>query len=913
MEDAQALTFAEEFLKTGRPGSLNETELALWCDRVIQTTARASIKAGLSQARRYALRVASRGPELQLSSWRVLARLTHMSGSYSDALKAYLQARRLAVRDPLVRSRIDRALIDVYMYLGKFELARRSAHRAMATFRRLSADSDLAQTRVNYGNLLHRQDRHREAERLYRQSAEYFEQTPNHAATARCYYNQANTLVQLFDLENADRVYQSARDLWEREGFALDACDVRYGQAWLKMLRGQYHIALLELTECERQYREAGNPKGEALCSLDRAEAYLNLAMYVEALEAARLSENLFRRLKLRYESSKASLFRAQAAHALGSQSESRTAIARALRGFLTERNAGFLGAVYLLAAELDGPTTKRGRRHLATARRWFGKSQLPFWKALGDLKQLHWSQQVSSTLLKAIQQNPAVRSVPQLYSFWQTALGDIAFEQGDMTEAETCWSKAADRLDTVRAQLPPVELRTTFARRDNVPHTRLVRRYLQSDPMLAACWSERFRTVGLWAPLRDLTHPGRRQVEESLAALAQQISFVVRQSSETRQRGAAVPATTSRQISRLQQQARETLAQLEGDECVRLDNSIERLASLFMETSHDTPIVQFHTDEKDIIGIVHEGGHARATRFADGVVRLAKSMERWRFLLERELYQRRNEREISLRIETQLWSELGDWLWSPLEVTDTNRSILILPDGELANLPWSALRINNRQLGESSRVIISPSLRHFHAAQQVTVAERSGTVFCGPSSDLAFAGREVADMTAGTDEQFTVIDPCRRSDWPSEGNSGLWHYVGHAELRADNPFYSFLLLEDGPLFAADFRIKQCKVGLVTLAACRCAEQVALPGEEPTGIVRSLLEMGARTVVAAQWPVSDQSTADWMQRFYKHYFSGVSASDSASLASRHIREDNPSATHWAAFAVYGADSIWRSA
>ncbi|MBK7142995.1 MAG: CHAT domain-containing protein [bacterium] len=913
MEDAKALDTAVQFLKTGRTGALNERELALWCDRAIGATTRVSIKKGLAQARQFSRRSASFGSEMQLASWRALARLTHMSGSYADALKAYQKARVLARHDPLVRSRIDRALIDVYMYLGDFDRSRRAALRSITTFRKLSAESDLAQSQVNYGNLLHRQDRHREAEHLYHLSSQYFEKTPNHAATARCYYNRANTLVQLFDLDTAEKVYQSALELWEKEGYLVDACDVRYGQAWLKMLRGELHSALLGLTNCELQYREAGNPKGEALCSLDRAEAYLNLAMYSEAMEAARQSERLFGNLKLRYESSKAALFRAQAAFAVKNMPESRAALRRALTGFLQDSNAGFLGAVYLLAAELDGPSTKKGKANLLTARRWFSKSQLPYWKALGDLKQLHWSTQVSATLLRDLRQNQAVRFVPQLYSFWQTSLGDRAFDSGRLAEAEACWSRAADRLDSVRAQLPPVELRTTFARRETAPHTRLVNRYLKSDPMLAACWSERFRTVGLWAPLRELSHSGRRQVEESLSALAQQISFVVRQSSDTRVRGESLSGAASRQIGRLQQQARESLARIENTSSTGADNSIEQISALFATTSSQFPIVQYHIDDADIVAIVHEDGKARSIRFEQGVSRLSANMERWRFLLEGELYRQQIDPASSLHAESQLWKDLGDWLWAPLEVSSEHQKVLVLPDGELANVPWSALQNGGGLLGEHLNFLVSPSLRHFHGANRVAVSDQSGTIFCGPAADLQFVQEEVTSLREQAKSSFTIVDPCRRADWPSHGTSGLWHFIGHAELRADNPFYSFLMLEDGPLFAADFRLKQCEVGLVTLAACRCAEQVALPGEEPTGIVRSLLEMGARTVVAARWPVSDRSTALWMSTFYHRYFSGASASDSAAQASQLVREHNPSATHWSAFAVYGADSTWRSA
>ena len=98
----------------------------------------------------------------------------------------------------------------------------------------------------------------------------------------------------------------------------------------------------------------------------------------------------------------------------------------------------------------------------------------------------------------------------------------------------------------------------------------------------------------------------------------------------------------------------------------------------------------------------------------------------------------------------------------------------------------------------------------------------------------------------------------CRRADWPDDGEWKVWHFTGHARHRADNPFYSSLQLADGPLFGADFRLKNCRVDLATLAACRTAHQSVLPGEEATGLVRCLLEMGTRNVVGSHWPVSDR-------------------------------------------------------
>jgi len=134
-----------------------------------------------------------------------------------------------------------------------------------------------------------------------------------------------------------------------------------------------------------------------------------------------------------------------------------------------------------------------------------------------------------------------------------------------------------------------------------------------------------------------------------------------------------------------------------------------------------------------------------------------------------------------------------------------------------------------------------------------------------------------------------------------------VWHYTGHAEFRSDNPFFSSLQLDDGPLFAADLRLKNNRVGLVTLAACRTGLQSYLPGEESTGMVRSLIEMGARRVVASLWAVSDRSTAAWMSAFYDRYLEDYDIDAAYRKASLSVREKNPSAFDWAAFAVYGAE------
>lgn len=903
METAQETLDPRPFLRTGRLNGLPEDTLIAACDQLIQLESRRSLRQGLRIAKNLVDKVAGLSSASQLTAWRSYARLLHMSGNHREAAGAYRRARTLAASDPLIRGRIDRALIDVYMYIGDLKTSLQYSRSAVRTFTASGAASDLAQTRVNYANILHRQDRHREAERLYRQAAEFFETAGNRVAMAKCYYNRANTLVQLFDLEPAEALYEKARRIYEEDGFDLDACDSRYGLAWLNMLRGKLHVALLELTACEKQYHDAGDPRGEALCSLDRAEVYLQLGMYGDALTSARESEHKFKKLSLQYESAKSALFRGQAAAQIGRREEATAAMNRAKAGFTATENSSFVGATYLLAADLKQGNNRQWRRELRAARTRFSRAQLPLWKALCDLK-LACDPDWSDNALRRLQRNRAVEAVPYLYAMWQTAAGDQAYRKNDRARANERWQKAADRLDLMRAQLPPVELRGGINLDALSPHQRLVEAHASSDPTKAACWSERSKTAGLWAPLPTPSPTERRRMEDSLFGLAQQVAALSMQLSIGNSQR-AVSVTQGRSIRKLQHQIREGLASLEGTPG-NFGYSIEELQRLFADCSGHTQIIQFHLSGDDILFFIHQNGQTRMGRIKDGRNKTMLAMERWRFVVEGQLLEDGSGNAAATAIEQSVLSDFGNWLWSPLEISSQASELLIIPDGELANVPWPAILYGSRALGEVHRFVHTPSLRHHNQAATISPRSDAVYIFRGASDHLAGVAEELSYLQERSGTKAIVHAPATRACWPQAGDAHIWHYSGHAELRSDNPFYSFLLLEDGPLFSADFRLRQCKVHLVTLAACRSGEQAHRPGHEPSGLVRSLLEMGARNVVASRWTVADQTTARWMVHFYDRVLTGSSVLEAVQGAALALREQHPSALHWAAFAVHGA-------
>jgi len=901
----RAISDARQFLKSGEVGNCDLVALSRQCDRLIRAETQRSLPAAVGLARRF-VELARRHSGMSMEvAYRALGWTLHSSGKYGPAERAYLKAREIEARNPLSRAQIDRILIDVYMYLGDFKESHRRARLAMDTFRRIGADDELAKTRVNYANLFHRQDRHREASRQYQKAAAYFERHPNELVLGLCYFNQANTQVQLFHFDRARRLYGKASDLFAKLGFDLYVTECQYGRAWIHMLEGSYHVALKDLADCEQKYRRAAYAKGIVLCLLDRAEAFLGLNLYADAAEAARRAELRSRRLAIRYEAAKGAFFFAKASFALGREKDGRAALKRAERGFLKERNQGFLAAVKLFALQVDSGSTSDFRSFQAT-RKLFSKVQLPLWSAINDIQYL--TQRPDETkVLKRLSLNRAVHTVPHLYARWQTLVGDREAVHGRTHAAIRHWTQAAEVLDAVRAKLPPLEMRSTFMKDRTDPYLRLVSSEMTDNPSRAAAWSERYKTAGIWGTTEGefANDPSRSRAADSLSALADQVMAIAGRLDRGSGERTAAAARANRALMELQKKVRQDLAAVESPDGAGVDR-FEALIEDIREESHRQPIVQFHYDGDDLVSFVHHRGATRAHRYVGGRRLADEAVGCWRLLLGRNAITRRKHRREDIADEHRLFSDIGRWLWAPLEVSAGCKRILVLPEGKISNLPWQAIVQNGDPLACRHSIVISPSLRHHRHARKMRIYSNKIEAFVGSTGGLPECRLELAALAARASGNIAVHDPCRREDWPDEGSARIWHYAGHAQLRSDNPFYSSLSLVDGPLFAADFRLKRCRVWLVTLAACRTGHQSVLPGEESSGLMRSLLEMGARNVVGSHWAVSDKSTAVWMNNFYDLILSGRPVGQAVRQAAVEVREQYPSAYDWAAFSVFGA-------
>jgi hypothetical protein len=400
-------------------------------------------------------------------------------------------------------------------------------------------------------------------------------------------------------------------------------------------------------------------------------------------------------------------------------------------------------------------------------------------------------------------------------------------------------------------------------------------------------------------------SHEVRNRAESTLTDLAGRVSALAAHLGDKAGRRGRSGSHSGSAWQKLIERVRHDLAAAERS--VTIDPSrVESIAADLERVSRRLPVVQFHCDHDDLMAFVLHDGEVVYREFPDGLHLLRQSLGLWHILLGRTLLSDGSPSRTDRLDERRMFRRLGEWLWKPLEIDSRQKRVLILPEGRLVNLPWSAIALNGEVLSDRHSIVISPSLRHHLRARRVRTRSKRIDVFVGSSDGLVHTRRELDAFVVRSEHQVRLHDPCLRSHWPQDESARIWHFNGHAEFRTDNPFFSSLQMKDGPLFAADFRLRCNRVGLVTLAACRTGQQMYLPGEEATGLVRSLLEMGARSVIASHWAVADDSTALWMREFYGCHLEGLSLEDSMRKAMAVVRKKYPSAYHWAAFSLYGA-------
>lgn len=279
----------------------------------------------------------------------------------------------------------------------------------------------------------------------------------------------------------------------------------------------------------------------------------------------------------------------------------------------------------------------------------------------------------------------------------------------------------------------------------------------------------------------------------------------------------------------------------------------------------------------------------------------------------------------------------LSDTLVGPFrDALDPRRVLCIIPDKSLSYVPFGALisPASQRYLISEFSLLSSPSLNV--VVNFTSVAKTRGTANAetllsigNPSfdrqqypdlDDLPAAAREAKGITDNySPRSYPLIGPeaVKKTIEKQMPAADVFHFAGHYVTNQADPLLSRLVLasqtgsSDGDLTVGEIvDMKLPRTKLVVLSACETSGKDYYNGEGLIGIARTFLRIGIPLVVASQWSVESESTAQLMLKFHRYRkLPGVSSLAALRKAQLELLED-PNGLYsdpyyWAAFNTVG--------
>jgi CHAT domain-containing protein/tetratricopeptide (TPR) repeat protein len=288
-------------------------------------------------------------------------------------------------------------------------------------------------------------------------------------------------------------------------------------------------------------------------------------------------------------------------------------------------------------------------------------------------------------------------------------------------------------------------------------------------------------------------------------------------------------------------------------------------------------------------------------------------------FLPRRELIDKIGVMQSSLsdrnaKFDDVVAKELFLFLVQPALPWIESERLVIIPHDELHGLSFQALLnpADGRFLGERFQLSYAPSATVLLSLKRAASIAK-GNLLAIADPDIEAAPKEVAAIAALYSKRSKVIAETLAREAEVKtlvAGYDVVHLSVHGKFDASEPLFSYLNFsageqDDGKLTAAEmFGLPLQKTHLVVLSACETGKAEVTRGDEVIGLTRALLYAGAGSLVLSHWEVDSESTALWMQTFYREAQLKPLA-EAARLALRAVKS-NPDFSHpyyWAAFTL----------
>ncbi|MDZ7632032.1 MAG: CHAT domain-containing protein [Gemmatimonadaceae bacterium] len=276
----------------------------------------------------------------------------------------------------------------------------------------------------------------------------------------------------------------------------------------------------------------------------------------------------------------------------------------------------------------------------------------------------------------------------------------------------------------------------------------------------------------------------------------------------------------------------------------------------------------------------------------------------------------------------TVLSRELGTLLLGPASaVLDTTiRTVLIVPDGALHGVPWSALTLPDGALVlDRAAVAVLASGAAPVLARRIVRPGPSvaiGVTDGAPAWDgvalpaLPRARREAEDVAAAMRGGHALVGNAATERAVKQLHVAppwILHIAAHAIVDERSASRAAIVLragdgDDGLLDANELAAMQLPVELLVLSGCSTASGRVLAADGVQGLLRPLRDAGVRNVVASQWAVRDAAAQQIMRWFYAGLAADLPTAVALREAQRRARRAGFPPGDWASWTYVGEPS-----
>ena len=235
--------------------------------------------------------------------------------------------------------------------------------------------------------------------------------------------------------------------------------------------------------------------------------------------------------------------------------------------------------------------------------------------------------------------------------------------------------------------------------------------------------------------------------------------------------------------------------------------------------------------------------------------------------------------RQTSDKQKRSLEQDLGDYL-KPF----ADKTIMWSLDGVLRYIPMAALHDGKQYLVENYRSVVFTKNSFVSLTEEnqdawnalgagVSEGREGFSGLPGVKTELLSIVREPNKSMGILNGKIEMDANFQKQKFFSEVRSGAFsvaHIASHYSFNPARLDEFFLLVGDGRLTFAEIKDKQNLFGaldLLTLSACDTG--VSGNGKEAEGFAYLAQQLGAKSVIASLWKVSDAATPELMTRFYQ--------------------------------------------